>query len=224
MKITLTFDNGPHPTVTYDVLSILAARRIQAIFFVLGKNIANPLLREIAIACKDAGHRIGNHSYTHDAPLGHMEDDVAIDEIAGTDRLLGELVGDERLFRPVGRKGRIGSHMFRPRTWDFLCAKRYTCVLWNCLAEEWIDPNDWLQRTVERCRAQEWSVVVLHDLATGAIDHLAEFLDILIADGAQFTLDLPQDCLASRRGIATPLANQIVATKNEFARQDPTGG
>jgi peptidoglycan-N-acetylglucosamine deacetylase len=211
MKITLTFDNGPHPVVTPQVLSVLSERSISATFFVLGRNLAIPECRDLAVVCRNAGHRIGNHSYSHSAPLGLMSDDAAIQEIVRTDHLLGDLAGDERLFRPVGRRGNIGPHMFAQQTWDFLLAEQYTCVLWNCLAEEWIDPHDWVQRTLARCRSRDWSVVVLHDLATGAIDHLAEFLDTLIAEGAVFTLDLPDDCLASRRGTETALAQQIVA-------------
>lgn len=214
MKITLTFDNGPDPVVTREVLSILDEHNIPAIFFVVGKNIAVPELRDLAVSCRDAGHRIGNHTYTHEAPLGLMDDEAAIRQIVETDLLLGELAGEERLFRPVGRRGRIGPHMFKPRTWDFVRRERYTCVLWNCLAEEWIDPHDWVERTIARCRSRAWSVVVLHDIATGAIDHLAEFLDILIADGAQFTQELPPDCVASRMGIEMPLAREIVAVES----------
>jgi peptidoglycan-N-acetylglucosamine deacetylase len=211
MKITLTFDNGPHADVTPQVLEILADRGLLATFFVLGRNLADPALRRIAEHCHDAGHRIGNHSYTHSSPLGEMGDGAAIQEVADTQTLLGGLAGGGRLFRPVGRQGRIGPHMFSRRTWEYLLSEGYSCLLWNCLAEEWIDPHAWVAPTLERCRSRDWSVVVLHDIATGAIAHLPEFLDTLLAEGAEFSLDFPDDCVASRNGQETPLAARIVA-------------
>jgi peptidoglycan-N-acetylglucosamine deacetylase len=211
MKITLTFDNGPHPDVTPQVLEILAERGALATFFVLGRNLADPALRTMAERCLAAGHRIGNHSYTHSSPLGEMDDDAAIREVADTQTLLDGLAEGGRLFRPVGRHGRIGPHMFSRRTWEYLLSEGYSCVLWNCLAEEWIDPHAWVVPTLNRCRSQDWSVVVLHDIATGAIDHLPEFLDTLLAEGAEFTLEFPDDCVASRNGQETPLAARIVA-------------
>lgn len=213
MKITLTFDNGPHPEVTQEVLDNLAKRNVPATFFVLGQNLAQPELREITKQCLQAGHGIGNHTYSHSAPLGELGDDAAIREISETQQLLNGFARGEKLFRPVGRHGRIGTHMFSRRTWEYIRSEGYTCVLWNCLAEEWIDPEAWVVPTLERCRNQDWSVVVLHDIATGAIAHLPEFLDALIAEGAQFRQDFPDDCIAFANGQETPLANRIVADR-----------
>lgn len=210
MIISLTFDNGPDAEVTPVVLDLLAERGILATFFVLGRNLKDPALRAIAERTLHAGHRLGNHSYSHSSPLGLMDDDVAIGEIEATQHLLGELAGAEKMFRPIGRRGRIGPHMFSQKTWDFLKRERYTCVIWNCLAEEWIDAHAWVEPTLARCRTQEWSTVVIHDIATGAIDHLAEFLDRLIEEGATFSLDFPQDCLAMRVGEELPMASSVV--------------
>jgi peptidoglycan-N-acetylglucosamine deacetylase len=213
MKITLTFDNGPHREVTPEVLNILAKRKIPATFFVLGQNLVKPDLREISEDCLQAGHEIGNHTYSHSAPLGELSDDAAISEVFETQQLLQGLVRGGKLFRPVGRQGRIGTHMFSQRTWEYVRAEGYTCVLWNCLAEEWIDPDAWVAPTLDRCKNQAWSVVVLHDIATGAIAHLPEFLDALIAEGAQFRQDFPDDCIACANGQEKPLANRIVADR-----------
>src|SRR5688572_731689 len=62
-KVWLTLDDGPHPTHTNKILDVLDSHNIKATFFVLGTNVANhPALVKKAF---DAGHHIGNHTYTH---------------------------------------------------------------------------------------------------------------------------------------------------------------
>ena len=62
-RLLLTFDDGPHPVFTPQILDLLDRFRIKAIFFVIGKNAEQypKLLKEIG----DRGHLIGNHSYSH---------------------------------------------------------------------------------------------------------------------------------------------------------------
>lgn len=210
MRVSLTFDNGPHRDVTPVVLDMLAQRGISATFFVLGKKLADPELYALASRAHADGHRLGNHTYTHKTPLGLLADADGIEEIRATQELLGDLAGAERLFRPPGGQGRIGSHLLSQAAWNHLSQGSYTCVVWNCLAQEWIDPHAWVDPTLARCRELDWSTVVIHDLPTGAIDHLDEFLDSLIQEGAEFSLDFPDNCLAMRRGAAMPLAEEIV--------------
>jgi peptidoglycan/xylan/chitin deacetylase (PgdA/CDA1 family) len=64
-RILLTFDDGPHPEYTPQILDILEIYQIKAIFFVIAKNaeLYPELLKEIS----NRGHLIGNHSYSHAA-------------------------------------------------------------------------------------------------------------------------------------------------------------
>ncbi|MEK9752922.1 MAG: polysaccharide deacetylase family protein [Rhodospirillaceae bacterium] len=55
-KVTLSFDNGPDPAVTPRVLDILSARGIKSSFFVLGRNLADPQARPLAVRAKREGH------------------------------------------------------------------------------------------------------------------------------------------------------------------------
>jgi peptidoglycan/xylan/chitin deacetylase (PgdA/CDA1 family) len=61
--VALTFDDGPDPVTTPQILDALARHRVRATFFVIGAQAAHypDLVRRIAAA----GHRLGNHSYTH---------------------------------------------------------------------------------------------------------------------------------------------------------------
>ena len=62
-KIAITFDDGPHPKQTPEILDILKKYDVKATFFVIGvnaKNYPEPLQRAI-----NEGHEIGNHTYSH---------------------------------------------------------------------------------------------------------------------------------------------------------------
>src|SRR5262245_59369372 len=61
--VWLTFDDGPHPVQTDRVMKILEDSGIKATFFVIGENAKNH--KRLVKKAFDAGHRIGNHTYTH---------------------------------------------------------------------------------------------------------------------------------------------------------------
>jgi peptidoglycan-N-acetylglucosamine deacetylase len=198
--LTLSFDNGPEPKVTPGVLDILARRDIQATFFVIGEKIADPARRALAERAQAEGHWIGNHTYAHRVPLGRESDAaIAESEMAKTQTLLGDLAAPERLFRPCGG-GLLNNGLFRSSVVKYLERERYTCVLWNAIPRDWADPDGWVGRALDQCRAQRWTLMVLHDLPTGAMRHLARFLDRAEAAGARFRQDFPPDCVPIRRG------------------------
>ena len=61
-RVTLSFDNGPHPELTPRILDVLARRRVPASFFVLGSAMAVPEKRLAAERAHAEGHWIGNHT------------------------------------------------------------------------------------------------------------------------------------------------------------------
>src|SRR5690606_12624012 len=63
-QIAISFDDGPAPLYTPQILQILKAHRVEAAFFCIGKRITEneELLKQVY----DEGHLIGNHSYSHD--------------------------------------------------------------------------------------------------------------------------------------------------------------
>jgi hypothetical protein len=68
-------------------------------------------------------------------------------------------------------------------------------VLWNSVPRDWADPVEWIDRALADVRAREHTVVVVHDLPTGAMDHLPRFLDELDRTGVAVTDGLPDDCV-----------------------------
>lgn len=201
MKITLTFDHGP-TEVTPKVLDILESRCVPAIFFVLGKQLADPAMRLHAQRAVSEGHRIGNHTFSHATDFGLMDnEDVALAEIISTQSLIGDLAGPERLFRPTGSGGIIGPRLLNRAAANHLVNGNYTVVLWTTVPRDWEDVGGWADVALADCTTREWSVVVIHDVPTGAMDHLEYFIDRALAAGATFTTELPPEQVPIKRGV-----------------------
>jgi peptidoglycan/xylan/chitin deacetylase (PgdA/CDA1 family) len=194
-RVTLTFDNGPHPDVTPRVLDLLAARGVRAQFFVLGKHLADPAQRRLVERARDDGHLIGNHSFSHGAPLGlDPRPDAVEREIAATEALLADLAPGPRRFRPAGGGGALGRHLLSRRAVDYLVDHAYSCILWNSVPRDWIEPDAWVPRALADCAALPHTVVVLHDVPAACLAGLPAFLDALRDRAVPLVTDLPADC------------------------------
>ncbi|MBA2175124.1 polysaccharide deacetylase family protein [Halobacillus locisalis] len=62
-RVALTFDDGPHPKVTKNILNILDEHEVQASFFMIGKRVS--YYPDVAQDVATAGHEIGNHTWNH---------------------------------------------------------------------------------------------------------------------------------------------------------------
>ena len=115
-EVTLSFDNGPEPEVTPQVLEVLRRRGLLATFFVLGHKIAEPSRHALARRAHEDGHWIGNHTFSHTLPLGDCAGEAghAEAEIGRTEALIGTLRHPDRLFRPFGGGGRIAKKSLAP--------------------------------------------------------------------------------------------------------------
>lgn len=209
--LTLSFDNGPEPAVTPRVLDVLAERGLKTTFFVIGEKLADPARRGLAQRARAEGHWIGNHTFTHSVPLGLQRDaNSAESEIARTQSAMGDLAHPDRWFRPFGGGGNLDDRLLKPTVVDYLVRGRFSCVLWNAIPRDWDDPDGWVERALDQCRSRTWSLMVLHDLPTGAMAHLERFLDRATTAGARFRQDFPPACLPICRGeIRLPLASYV---------------
>jgi peptidoglycan/xylan/chitin deacetylase (PgdA/CDA1 family) len=188
--LTLTFDNGPEPDVTPGVLDIL---------------------RERAHA---EGHWIGNHTFTHSIPLGAMhEPDAPQAEIGRTQDVIGAMAHPDRLFRPFGSGGIISRALLSPVAVDHLVEGGYTCVLWNAIPRDWADPAGWVGRAIDLCERQDTTLMVLHDLPTGAMRHLPTFLDRIAERGIELRREFPPDLVPIHRGRVTRPLERFVSVE-----------
>jgi peptidoglycan/xylan/chitin deacetylase (PgdA/CDA1 family) len=176
--IAMTFDDGPHPTLTPKLLDLLAAHHIKATFFVIGENVAEH--PEIVERAAREGHEIGNHSWAH-PKLGKMSDDAVRRDLSRTDDAIKRVIGA----RPTLLRPPYGSITPRQKKWiheEF----GYQIILWD------VDPLDWRRpgpmtvcnRIVKETRPG--SIVLSHDIHPGTIEAMPATLDQLEAKGFKF--------------------------------------
>jgi peptidoglycan/xylan/chitin deacetylase (PgdA/CDA1 family) len=131
-EIALTFDDGPNPAWTPRLLDMLAAHRVKATFFLVGKYVeAEPYLtRHIA----DSGHIIGNHSWSH-PNLALSSRRKIREELYNTKHTLEQIIGSRvRYFRPP-----FGAR--RPFVLNEARELGMSPVLWNAMTKDWEEPD-----------------------------------------------------------------------------------
>jgi peptidoglycan-N-acetylglucosamine deacetylase len=174
--IYLTFDDGPVPGVTDEVLRILAKFDIRATFFCVGDNVRkHPSLFHALI---QAGHAVGNHTFHHvdgwrTAGFTYMR------ELAKC----AELVSSP-LFRPP--YGRMRRSQYKA------IQRNYRVIMWDVLSRDFdlaIGQEQCLQNTIHHSRPG--SVVVFHDsekAASRMLYALPLYIEHMLAEGYMFSL------------------------------------
>lgn len=173
-KIAITFDDGPHPYYTEQLLDGLKERGAKATFFVMGKQAeAYP---ELVLRMYEEGHLVGNHTYSH-IQLGNNNREIFKAELVRTNEVLLDITGEEPQYvRPP-----YGS-------WDKNFETELTMipVLWT------IDPMDWCSSDVKGIvsrvtkKAEENAVILMHDEYESSVTAALSIVDILQKQGYEF--------------------------------------
>jgi peptidoglycan/xylan/chitin deacetylase (PgdA/CDA1 family) len=173
-KIALTYDDGPHPVYTEELLQVLEEYQVNATFFLLGKEAE--LYPEIVKSIAEAGHTIGNHSYSHDN-LQEMGLTEARKECDRTAEILHTICGQNtEFYRPP-----FGS---APDELEKTC--NMVQVLWD------IDTRDWECQdagTVVRCvlqQAEENDIILMHDAYASTVEATRQLIPLLQEQGFTF--------------------------------------
>lgn len=119
--VFLTFDDGPTPGVTEWILSTLDKYDAKATFFVLGKNVE--MYPDLYQRILDAGHRVGNHTYSHQKGWG-----MSLERYTEDVDFANDLVHSE-LFRPPYAR-------ITPAQARFL-GQRYKLVMWDIISRDY---------------------------------------------------------------------------------------
>ena len=156
--VALTFDDGPSPDSTPDLLRLLAKHQLQATFFVIGeKAAAHPELIKKIMA---EGHTIGNHSFRHDNLLMLRSYRQLKDDIKATQDVLAELGVKPLIFRPP-----VG--ITNPKLKGVLEELGLTAVNFSCRIFDM--GNRRIKGLAARvmARLQPGDIILLHDLYPG---------------------------------------------------------
>lgn len=154
--IALTFDDGPNPEHTRELLDLLRDLEIRGTFFVQGNRAEeSPRLIERIVS---EGHGLGNHSWSHGEPQRTSAQELA-EEVERTRRLLERITGvTTNLFRPP--KGKLSLAKFR-ELWKL----DQTIVLWNVDPRDYaVQPGEHLDRWVEGYQPTAGDIVLFHDI------------------------------------------------------------
>ncbi|KYG90710.1 hypothetical protein A0U40_06985 [[Bacillus] sp. KCTC 13219] len=173
-RIALTFDDGPHPTVTAQVLKTLEKYDAKATFFVTGHRVnkSPKVLKEIY----EAGHEIGNHTWSH-PKLTTVSFEQAKAQINETNKTVESIIGQEpTLFRPP-----YGAY-----NKEILGSLSVPLIMWS------VDTLDWQHRTPSKTLkavqtgAYNGSIILMHDIHQTTADALDSILSYLTKQGYEF--------------------------------------
>lgn len=148
--VYLTFDDGPTPGVTEWILNTLDRYNAKATFFVLGKNVE--LYPDLYQMILDRGHKVGNHTYSHQKGW-RMSLERYIEDVD----LAGDMVHTELFRPPYARITRSQLHQV---------SQRYRVVMWNVLSRDYnrnLSPKACLRGTIKGLRGGD--IISLHDSA-----------------------------------------------------------
>ncbi len=179
-RIAITFDDGPHPKKTAEILDLLAEYSARATFFVVGENAKyypDLIMREAA-----EGHEIGNHTYHHRAMRKCREGEGKCEITAASDMIKSITGKSPVLFRPP--EGSYSSS-----TVELARACGCDVVLWNVDTRDWaLSKTDEIVANVKK-NVRDGSIILFHDFTRdGAhtLDALKILLPYLISEGYEF--------------------------------------
>lgn len=150
--VALSFDDGPHPAHTPQVLEILKRSGSTATFFLIGERAAaHPdLVRTI----KAGGHEVGNHYFTRTHTFRHSDAEF-LGYLDRTERA-AQIAGSPKLFRPPGG-------VAWPRQLRLARERGYSCVLGSAYPYDGGHPPVWYIRWLVEKNLAPGAIVILHD-------------------------------------------------------------
>jgi len=170
-RVALTFDDGPHKTITKQILNILDKYNAKATFFMVGERVGGNAAVVKDVAAR--GHEIGNHSWDH-ARLTKLSSKNAQSEITTTNNIIFKVTGQyPTVFRPpYGEKNK--------QLTDFA---KVPVVLWT------IDTLDWKYRDSSKLlpmiqkNIKNNDIILMHDIHQSTANGLENVLIYLKKQG-----------------------------------------
>ena len=179
-QIALTFDDGPHPSLTPKILAILAKYGVPATFFMVGQNVLNyPTAAKQVI---DAGHEVGNHTFTH-PHLANLNEHAIMEEIGKCEDALEEL-SEYRPHLLRTPQGALTENLEKCLSDD-----DYILVLWSLDTRDWDNKSTaYIVQTVLG-NVKSGDIILMHDYIgynSKTPEALERIIPALLAQGYEF--------------------------------------
>lgn len=172
---SLTFDDGPNPDYTRQVLDVLDKYQVQGTFFLLGSAVETypELVQEIV----DRGHVVASHSYNHPDMLYLSEEEIR-QEILGTAKLIENIIGQPTQFY------RLPYGSGDARVVD--AVPELTSVMWNVDSEDWVSEtaDQVIQNVVSQLSGDD--LILFHDRLPNTVEALDRLIPEMIQAGYFF--------------------------------------
>lgn len=179
--IALTFDDGPHPRYTRQILDILKKEGIKATFFVIGENIGYYDEGIVSDIIND-GHELGNHTFNHEHTKDMNEENFYRD-VKMCHELVKEKYGYEmKIFRPP--EGYVDQKVEK-----IAAEMGYSIIIWSIDTKDWEHVGaDLIVGNIEK-NADDGDIILMHDYVSKpntTIDALEKIIKNLKNQGYKF--------------------------------------
>jgi peptidoglycan-N-acetylglucosamine deacetylase len=153
-QLALTYDDGPNDPHTYHLLDVLARHNIHATFFLIGRYVQQR--PDIARGIFDAGHLIGNHTFTHPLLIFKSEKEIRRELLDCRSAIEDAVGAHSNLFRPP-----FGGR--RPAVLRIVRELGLEPIMWNITGYDWNGPPAAeIEKKVSE-KIQGGDVILLHD-------------------------------------------------------------
>jgi peptidoglycan-N-acetylglucosamine deacetylase len=187
-EVVLTFDDGPLPHNSNQVLDILAAECIKATFFEIGRMARS--FPEGVRKLRDAGHTIGTHTQNHPLSMDRMPIERARQEIDDGIASVKAALGDDKALAPFFR---IPGLLRAERVEDYLASQGIQTWSADFPADDWrhISPLRVYDLAIRRIEAKGRGILLLHDIQPRTVAALPKILQELKARGFRIVHVVP---------------------------------
>jgi peptidoglycan/xylan/chitin deacetylase (PgdA/CDA1 family) len=204
--LALTYDDGPNDPWTMKLLEVLHKHQVQATFFMVGKHVRER--PDIARAVSEAGHAIGNHTFTHPNLIFSSQRKLRR-EIEETSKAIEDATGERPfLFRPP-----FGGR--RPGTFQIVEELKLFPVMWRVTCFDWSAKS--VGEILKHARRQiaGGEIVLLHDgghLRMGEDRcHTVQATDELLREykDKEFVFTTVTEMMQMRPGVQMPFGARV---------------
>jgi len=152
--VALTFDDGPSPVWTPQILDKLKKENVKATFFLLGEHVQK--YPQVARRIVAEGHEVGNHSLSHHVLIAYKKQELQ-KEIRDAEKVIKDITGKTtKYFRP-------------PKAWLTKREKKkvkemgYEVVLWSLNSKDWVTFDDKYMLSYLMHHIQPGDIILFHD-------------------------------------------------------------